>query len=330
MGRVRLADVAARVGVSAKSVSNVVNETGSVSEEVRARILAAIDELGYRPNLAARQLRQGRSGLLALVMPDLREPYFAEFASHFVTAAQRRSLTVLIAQTGGGRAAELAMVDADGLPALDGLVMSPLSLRPRDLELRRATTPLVLVGEEAEALAGPGIHHVGIDNVAAAAAATAHLIARGRRRIVAVGVQRGGPSATSRLRFEGYRLALEAAGLTVDEDLLAPVAHFNRAEGSAAVQALLDRGVKFDGMFCFNDSLALGALYTLGVRSVRVPQDVDVVGFDDIEEGRFVSPPFSTISPGVEAASEIILNILTDAKPGDGGHHEVPFTVVAR
>ncbi|MFZ2750168.1 MAG: LacI family DNA-binding transcriptional regulator, partial [Propioniciclava sp.] len=101
MARVTLADVAARVGVSAKSVSNVVNGTGWVSDEVRARILDAIADLGYRPNLAARTLRGGHSGLIALVLPDLREPYFAEFASRFVTRAQRRALTVLIAQTGG-------------------------------------------------------------------------------------------------------------------------------------------------------------------------------------------------------------------------------------
>ncbi len=103
MPRVRLVDVAVKVGVSAKSVSNVVNGTGVVSDEVRARILAAIDELGYRPNLAARQLRIGTSGLVGLVMPDLREPYFAEFASQFFSAAQRRSLTVLVSQTHGER-----------------------------------------------------------------------------------------------------------------------------------------------------------------------------------------------------------------------------------
>lgn len=330
MSKVRLADVAERVGVSTKSVSNVVNGTGSVSEEVRARILAAIDELGYRPNLAARQLRRGRSGLLALVMPDLREPYFAEFASGFVSAAQRRALTVLIGQTGGERAAELAMVEQDGLPALDGLVMSPLSLREEDLTHRRSGTPLVLVGEEAEALAGPGIHHVGVDNVAAAAAATQHLLDQGRRRIVALGVQHTGPSATSRLRFEGYRQALTDAGLTVEDDLLAPVEQFHRAEGSTAVQRLLDAGVEFDGLFCFNDTLALGALFTLGVRGVRVPQDVALIGFDDVEEGRFLSPGFSTVSSNIETAAETILDILSAPQQRPGGRHRVPFAVVPR
>jgi DNA-binding LacI/PurR family transcriptional regulator len=98
--RVTLADIAAQVGVSSKTVSNVVNGTGWVGAEVRARVEAAIEELGYRPNLAARHLRSGTSGVLALVLPSLAEPYFAELAAVFVDAAQARGLTVLVAQTG--------------------------------------------------------------------------------------------------------------------------------------------------------------------------------------------------------------------------------------
>ena len=118
MARVRLADVAAKVGVSTKTISNVVNGTGWVSDAVRAQVLAAIDELGYRPNLAARQLRGGSSGLIGLCVPNLGAPYFAEFASEFVTAAERRGLTVLVTQSKGSRAVELAMLESENLPAL--------------------------------------------------------------------------------------------------------------------------------------------------------------------------------------------------------------------
>jgi len=330
MPRVTLADVAARVGVSAKSVSNVVNGTGWVSEPVKARILAAIDELDYRPNLAARQLRNGRSGLIALVVPDLREPYFAEFASRFVARAQRRGLTVLIAQTNGDRAAERGMMSGAGFPALDGIVLSPLQLDAADLAQRGDGPPLILIGEEAETLVGPGVHHVGIDNVSAAAAATAHLIAQGRHRIAAVGVQQTGPSATSRLRFEGYQEAIAAAGLEVDPALFATVADFNRAEGSRAVQRLIDDGVAFDALFCFSDSLALGALYTLGTNGIAVPDQVAVMGFDGIEEGRFHIPAFSTVNPGVDDAADTILDVLGSATTPPGAHHSVPYEIIAR
>lgn len=330
MARVRLADVAARVGVSTKTVSNVVNGTGWVGDEVRARVLEVIDELGYRPNLAARQLRNGRSGLVGFVVPDLREPYFAEFVSLFVTSAQRRALTVLVAQTGGDRETELAMIEGEGMPALDGLVMSPLALRREDVENRRSTMPLVLAGEEAESLVVEGVHHVGVDNQSAAAAATTHLIERGRRRIAAIGVQHDGPTATSRVRFEGYKQALQAHGIALDETLLGGVQHFNRAEGSTAVARLIDDGVDFDALFCFSDSLAFGAMHTLAARGIPVPGQVEVIGFDDIEEGKFLLPSFSTINPGVDEASEKILDILTTGDAKEWGHHAVPYSLVIR
>lgn len=330
MRKVTLADVAARVGVSAKSVSNVVNGTGWVGDEVRAKIEQAIADLGYRPNLAARQLRNGRSGLIALVLPDLREPYFAEFASQFVARAQNRSLTVLIAQTNGDRAAEQRMMEGEGLPALDGIVLSPLRLTAADLDKRRSGTPLVLIGEEAEGLASAGMQHVGIDNAEAAEAATTHLIGRGRRRIAAVGRQNTGATATARLRFEGYRRALEAHGIPLDERLVATVPRFGRAEGSQAVQQLLDDGADFDALFCFSDSLALGALYTLGANGIDVPGRVEVMGFDGIEEGRFMIPAFSTVNPGVQEAADTILDNLTSPDPAPDGHHRVPYTLVIR
>jgi DNA-binding LacI/PurR family transcriptional regulator len=337
--RVTLADIAARVGVSSKTVSNVVNGTGWVGAEVRARVEAAIEELGYRPNLAARHLRRGSSGILALALPTLAEPYFAELAAAFVDAAQARGLTVLVAQTGGRREVEVDMLEGIRLPALDGLILSPLQLTREDLDARRSRSALVLLGEHGEALAGDDVHHVGVDNVAAAAAATRALLARGRRRIATIGIQEGESQDTSRLRFAGYVQALAEAGLPVVDELLGSVSDFNRAEGSLAAERLLDAGAEFDALLCFNDSLALGALYTLGVRGVRVPDDVEVMGFDDIAEGRFSIPSFSTVDPGRAGVAERVLDILagTGAGTGEGpgaaearGHHEVPYAVILR
>ena len=330
MARVRLVDVAAQVGVSAKTVSNVVHGTGMVSAEVRRRVRAAIDELGYRPNLAARQLRSGTSGLVALAMPDLREPYFAEFASSFFTAAEERSLNVLVSQTHGRREAEVMLSDGVGLPALEGLVMSPLGLTVQDLAVRSSTVPLVLIGEHGESLADDRIPHVGVDNVAAAAAATAYLLAHGRRRIAVIGVQERGSTATSHLRFEGYRRALEAAGLAFDPNLVGTVSHFNRAEGSDAAARLIAAGATFDGLFCFNDSLAFGAVYTLATHGVVVPDHVLVIGFDDTEEGRFAVPPLASITTNARLTAELILDIVTGVEGRTGGHREVPFAVVER
>lgn len=330
MARVRLVDVAARVGVSAKTVSNVVNGTGTVSDPVRQRVLRAIEELGYRPNLAARELRRGTSGLIGLVMPDLREPYFAEFASNFFTAAQRRSLTVLVSQTHGDHDTERRMCEGVGLPALEGLVMSPLALQPADVEARRSEVPLVLIGEHGESCATPRVPHVGADNVEAARAATAHLIGRGRRHIAAIGVQESGSTATSRLRFEGYRQALREASIPFDARLSAPVTHFNRAQGHAAALRLVASGVPFDALFCFNDTLAFGALYALATCGIHIPEDVEMMGFDDIEEGRFSLPPFASVNPNSRGSSELILDLITGERPWTGGRHTVPFSISER
>jgi DNA-binding LacI/PurR family transcriptional regulator len=329
--RVTLADIAAQVGVSSKTVSNVVNGTGWVGAEVRARVETAIEELGYRPNLAARHLRSGTSGVLALVLPSLAEPYFAELAAVFVDAAQARGLTVLVAQTGGRREIEIDMLEGVRLPALDGLILSPLALTRADLDARRSRSALVLLGEHGEALAGGDVHHVGVDNVGAAAAATRALLDRGHRRIAVIGVQpEGAQDDTSRLRYAGYRRALDEAGIPVDPALLGHVGDFNRAEGSVAAERLLDAGAAPDALLCFSDSLALGALYTLGVRGVRVPEDVEVMGFDDIAEGRFSVPAFSTVDPGRSGVAERALDLLTGVDRSAPGHHAVPFSVILR
>ncbi|GAB2477588.1 LacI family DNA-binding transcriptional regulator [Xylanimonas ulmi] len=329
MARVRLVDVAARVGVSAKTVSNVVHGTGMVSDAVRAKVLAAIDDLGYRPNLAARQLRSGTSGLVGLAIPDLREPYFAEFASGFFTAAQRRGLTVLVSQTHGDRVAERRISQGAGLPAVDGLVLSPLALTTQDLGERTSSIPLVLIGEHGEALATERVPHVGIDNVAAARAATEHLLDLGRSRVAVIGAQDHGSTATSRLRLAGYRAALEAAGVPFDPALVGAVTDFNRAEGSAAAERLLTSGTEFDGLFCFSDTLAFGALYTLATHGVAIPEHVSVIGFDDIGEGRYSMPPFASVNVNSEGTAEHILDIFADGAPSHSRLVEVAFTVLS-
>jgi DNA-binding LacI/PurR family transcriptional regulator len=330
MARVRLADVAMKVGVSSKTVSNVVNGTGWVSDAVRQQILLAIDELGYRPNLAARQLRGGSSGLLGLCIPNLREQYFAEFASEFVAAADSRDLTVLVTQSNGNHAVELSMLENENLPALDGLVFSPLALTAEETAARRSTVPLVLIGEHGLSLASETIAHVGPDNVAAAAEATRYLIESGRTRIAAVGLERGSVGTTAEVRFAGYSQALAEAGIPLDPSLLVEVERYGRADGSRAIEELLARNVEFDAVFCFNDTLAFGAMYTLGANRIAVPDRVLVVGFDNVEEGTFTIPPLPTIDPGVSASANLILDLLLGPRSEIRGHTATPFALVRR
>jgi DNA-binding LacI/PurR family transcriptional regulator len=321
-----LKDVAARAGVSIKTVSNVVNGYVHVAPETRAKVQDAIDALGYKPNMAARQLRSGRSGVIALALPELQSPYFAEMAGLIVQAAERRSWTVLIDQTDGQADRERNLVAGLRRHAIDGLIFSPLALAGE--ELTGDGTPMVLLGERI--WHGPA-DHVAIDNTAAAADATRHLADLGRERIAAIGAQQAASAVTAHQRLAGYRLALADAGLPADARLVAEVESFHRADGAAAMARLLDGPQPPDAVFCFNDLLALGAIRTLLERGLDVPGDVAVVGFDDIEDGRFSTPTLSTISPDTERIARIAVDLLAERLGEDTepprevkvGHHLV-------
>lgn len=303
-----LKDVAARAGVSIKTVSNVVNGYVHVSPETRARVQQAIDALGYIPNVAARQLRSGRSGVIALAVPELQTPYFAELAGLIVQAAERRSWTVLIDQTDGHEDRERNLVAGLRRHAIDGLIFSPLALAGEELA-STGDTPMVLLGERV--WHGPA-DHVAIDNTAAAADATAHLAALGRRWIAAIGAQSPASAVTAHQRLAGYRSALAEAGLPEDPALIAEVDGFHRADGAAAMRRLLDGPVRPDAVFCFNDVLALGAVRALLERGLSVPQDVAVIGFDDIEDGRFSTPTLSTIAPDTAGIARLAVDLLAE------------------
>lgn len=325
MARPTLQDVADKVGVSAKTVSNVVNGTGWVKDDLKQRVREALVEVGYRPNAAARQLRSGRSGMIALAVPELSQPYFAELASELVRAAQERSVTVLVSQTDGLAEAERQMSDGIGVPVVDGLIMSPLALSARELAHRLDTTPLVLLGEHIGESVFP---RVTVDNAVAAEAATSHLLGLGRRRIAAIGAQDHGPNETAVLRLTGYKRALEAAGVDFDDSLVGTVEEFHRPDGARAVERMLDSGIEFDAIFAFNDLLAFGAIRALADRGISVPGQVAVIGFDDIEEGRYSTPTLSTVSPDKRAIARAAISLLLD-----GDQHDAPpvgFSVIGR
>jgi DNA-binding LacI/PurR family transcriptional regulator len=302
-----LSEVAAHAGVSVRTVSNVVNDFPHVAPATRARVRQSLDELGYRPNLAARQLRRGRTGMIGLVVPEITSPYFGELASTVVAAAAARGWTVLVDETGGDADRERLLLGSPGARVLDGLIFSPWALGPDDLRREAGAVPLVLLGERyTEGV----VDHVAIDNVAAAEEATAHLLGLGRRRVAAIGLQPHLTNGTAAQRLVGYRRALRAADIAPDPALELPVRRLHRADGVAAVRALVASGARPDALFCFTDELALGAMRGLSDAGLSVPVDVAVVGFDDIEDGRYAVPSLTTISPAKAQIAELALDRL--------------------
>jgi len=299
-------DVARRAGVSPKTVSNVINGTVHVREETRERVHAALAELDYVPNLSARGLRNGRSGVIALALPDLATAYSAETAAAFVELAHERGWGVQIEQTGSEPQREAELISRARAQLVDGLVLNPVRLAESAIVTGGQLPPVVLIGEVQQDL----VDSVSVDSVAAAREMTAALIARGHRRIVALGTVRADfDTASSRSRTEGYRQALAAAGLAHDPALEVGVP-WTPGDAAAAVRAHLAQHGAPDAIFAFTDSMALGALSELWRAGLAVPGDVAVAGFDDVVEGRFASPPLSTVSFDRRAFAATALELL--------------------
>ncbi|BCJ77426.1 LacI family transcriptional regulator [Catellatospora sp. IY07-71] len=328
---VSLKDIARRAGVSQATVSNVVNGYRPVGEATRAKVQQAIDELGYTPNLSARHLRRGRTGIIALAIPELNNPYFAELADAAIRTATRRGYTLLLDYTDGDRDKELLVADGFRSQIIDGLILSAVHLDRADIMTRTSETPMVLVGE---AIYGAPYDHIVIDNLAASHAAVRHLVALGRRRIAFIGAHIEANRAPSLLRLRGYTEALSAAGLPFDPELTVTTSGFRRGDGAAGMRELLRLPQPPDAVFAFNDLIALGAIRALYEHGLRVPEDVAVIGIDDVEEGRFSIPTLTTISPDKEMIGRLAVEKLLDrveGRPTDPPTElQPPFRLVIR
>jgi DNA-binding LacI/PurR family transcriptional regulator len=331
-----LKDVAQRTGVSIKTVSNVVHNYPHVTEEMRERVRAALEELKYQPNLPARYLRNGRVGVLALAIPHLNNPYFADIGHAIIAAAAAQSYTVLIDCTVGERANEALVLDGLRPHLIDGAILIAHALEPEDIQTREVKVPLVLVGDHLLDVAVPYDHLVN-DNVAAARLATRHLVDVGRRRIAAIGDQGAlslSDGADHPRRLRGYTEALADAALPVDSELIIQVESYSRRDGAQAIRQLLALDGPPDAVFCFNDLLALGAIRALHEAGCRVPDDIAIVGFDDIEESSFSIPSLTTIAPDKEKMGELavsfLLGRLAGTRTGPPERVEVPFRLIVR
>lgn len=304
-----LKDVARRAGVSVRTVSNVVNNYPYVTAEMRERVRVALEELRYQPNLSARYLRRGRSGILAYAMPDLSNVYFSEIGNAIMAAAAAHSYTVLTDQTLARRASERDVIQGLTPHLIDGVILSPLALEPEDMQPDKGTVPIVLLGDRNYDVP---YDHVTYDNVATAYAATEHLIKLGRRRVATIGVElESRETQTSLLRLRGYTEALLANGFPIDPALIIRgIPTYNRSVGERTMHQLLALDDRPDAVFCFNDHLALGAMRAIHDAGFRIPEDIAVVGFDDIEDGRFSIPSLTTISPDKQKIGDLAVDFL--------------------
>lgn len=306
---VTIQDVAKAAGVSPMTVSNVINEVPHVKRETREKVLGVMADLDYRVNMAARNLRTGRTGTIGLAIPEIDRPYYGRLAAGIIAAAAEYKLNVAIEQTGATRESELSALSLSRNRLYDGLILSTVGLGPADTELLRVDYPVVLLGERI--FEGP-VDHVAMPNVDGARAATAHLIERGCRRIAAIHDGDSDEVNVSTLRHAGYRQALSDAGIAYDPALVITPPAFSMAGGADAAARLVASGIRFDGAFCVTDTVAMGALRAFATLGVRVPQDVKVIGYDNVPESEYLVPSLSSIDPDHDLMARTAVQLLVE------------------
>jgi DNA-binding LacI/PurR family transcriptional regulator len=332
MGGVRLQDVAEHAGVSMKTVSNVVHNHPHVSKAMRERVQRAIDELGYRPNALGRRLATGRTGLLALAFADVRLPYFSELANLVSRVAAQSSYgyRLLLEETDGTLEGERAVLSASEAGLVDGILFQPSQISTREIAERHGDLPMVLLGEGPAPLS---MDRVMIDNVSAAAAATRHILALGRQRIAFLGHESWSLSSTSRQRIVGYQEGLEESGIPADPALLIASDQITPAAAARSLGAALDAGLAIDGIVCRDDLAAIGALRALQERGLRIPDDVAVVGWDNISFTTTTFPSITSVAPDLDALARVALEMLEERIAGFDGlgrHRLVDYDLVVR
>jgi DNA-binding LacI/PurR family transcriptional regulator len=331
--------VAERAGVSRTTVSFVLNgRDQGIPDETRERVLRAAAELGYVPSAAATTLASGRTRTVAFVVCDARhlltDAFLPQAIFTLTEVAHRRGFRVLVEAIDDPRRPH-AYRDLVRAARIDGMVvMNPRSDDAPLVELIDSGYPVVTIGRPP---GGQG-HALDVDNVASERMATEHLLAGGRLRLAHLGYGAAGYTTVAE-RLAGFRAGLEAAGLACDPELVA-FGNYSANSGAEATRGLLDRlghrrGTRppFDGLVCGNDTVALGALTALRERGLRVPDDVAVVGFDDVPIAAHACPPLTTVrSPLLAmgaAAGHLVLDLIAEGpRPAVVRTH--PTTLVVR
>lgn len=302
-----VADVARAAGVSTATVSRVLNAPEIVAEPTRTRVLAAINALDYRPNVAARALAGAATDTLGLILPELSGPFFSELLTGVEGVARAAGYHLLVAATEPDDVAQPTSPPVDQA-AVDGTIVLPHALTTRLVDaMIRDDRPVVLVERT-----HPRLPSVSFDGAAGARAAVEHLVAvHGSRRVACL----AGPadSEASQLRERAYAEVLGESRIEPDPRLLVR-GTWSEVDGERLVLELLDAGVAFDAVFAVNDETAIGALRGLARAGRRVPDDVRVVGFDDIQLAAWVRPALTTVSAsprllGGAAAEALIARI---------------------
>ncbi len=313
---VRMKDIAQDLGLSVVTISKVLRNHPDIAEETRERVMKRVSELDYQPNLLARSLVTGRSYLIGLVVPSLLHPFFAEIAKAISAAVGAQGYSILLSSSEEDPALESREIQQLTARRLDALVIATTGADRSIFErLANHRVPFVLIDRE---IAGLAANFVGIDDEAAGRLATEHLIQLGRRRIAHI---RGRENSTGVHRFEGYRKALDKAGLKFREDMVIPRSNVDvdsTRMGAEAMRLLLEHKPLPDALFAYNDPLAIGAMNAIFEAGLRIPQDIAVIGCGNLHYDALLRVPLSSIDQRStqigERTAEVLLRMIGSRK----------------
>jgi LacI family transcriptional regulator len=315
--------IAADLGVSITTVSKVLNHHADIGEATRARVLARVEELGYRPNAVARSLTLRRTHTLGVIIPDLMHSFFVEIVAGLESVASARGYGLLLCSSGENLKKERSELEMLRSRQVDGIVLASVHGSGNSELLQRLTglgSALVMIDRDDH----PRVrcHRVLTDDELVGRMATEHLLAQGRRVIAHIA---GPPITHARRREAGYVAAMRDAGREPAPDRIAR-AGFMEADGYQAMRRLLALEPPIDGVFATNDPSAIGAMKAIWEAGLRVPEDIAVVGAGDIAHGDLLRVPLTTISWSKEElgrrAAELILDQI-GARGGDATFRRV-------
>ena len=327
IGRVTISDVARRAGVSPTTVSHVLSGKRLVGAATRATVLEAIEELGYRPNHVARNLRTRQSHMIAVVVPDITNTFYAVLTRGLADAVDAAGYGTYVCNTDGQQERERKFLQDVLDRGVDGVVFaSGDTASPVELQTSGGTTPMICIGEHRDNAMCDAVIP---DDEKGSEDAGAFLASRGYRRIAMI----QGPPRYGAARTAGFRTAMQAAGRTVPSRYLVR-GDWTRKGGQEAMTRLMSLPSPPDAIFCANDLMAIGALDVAHQLGLRVPDDLAVVGFDDVDAATIVTPRLTTVrNPAYEigsAAGDLLLSRTSGRYTGAGRTVVLPCPLVER
>lgn len=316
---VTIKDVAKLAGVSVATVSRTLARPEKVAEATRERVMAAVQKSGYVTNVLASNFRRRRSQTIVVLVPDIANLFYSTIVQEIEFVARKKGYQILLGETQEDLEIERAYSELAYQKMADGIISLGMTI-PFRYDPRRKTPdpkwpPLVMVGEYTGKIPLP---FVGIDNYQAAVDATQHLVDLGHRDIAFI----GGPKhfTLCQVRLKGFRKVMRKAGLSVHPSHV-QFGEFKLASGYNQVKRLIESGARPTGLFCANDEIAMGAMKALQEHGLRVPEDISIVGFDNLDIADYCSAPLTTIhQPRREMgaqAMDLMLHILKGQAPAE-------------